>query len=281
MFDILSSRELGQYPLSIATSLAMESVTGIHPEINRDTVLLQGYDTLWLNTRTLFRNVRGAAQAVSGFEKVTPEEYAEVMINEIESIIDITSNNTNGKTKVMLYYSNYAKVEHMHKHAQVRKDNTDIQKAYTALSKRVHSALFKLIRDMELPFTGVDDIVDSKMPSKNLFLTNYAYDLLAHNSLFGVTLLESHTGAVKPKAMWHTKFVDGKSLPMIPFNRLFMQIFGDKETFKPMDKKLRNDIIEIAKKYRWNNSTTKSMIDYGIRSMKNHYAVDVIRDMRH
>ena len=281
MFDVLSSRELGQYPLSIATSLAMESVTGIHPEINRDTVLLQNYDTLWLNTRTLFRNVRGAAQGVSGFEKVTPEEYAEVMINEIESIIDITSNNTNGKTKVMLYYSNYAKVEHMHKHAQVRKDNTDIQKAYTALSKKVHSALFKLIRDMGLPFTGVDDIVDSKTPSKNLFLTNYAYDLLAHNSLFGVTLLESHTGAVKPKAMWHTKFVDGKSLPMIPFNRLFMQIFGDKETFKPMDKKLRNDIIEIAKKYRWNNSTTASMIDYGIRSMKNHYAVDVIRDMRH
>lgn len=281
MFDTLSSREVGQYPLSIATSLALEMATGIHPEFKDSSIPLKSYDTLWLNTRTLFRNLRGSAQGVSGFDKISASEYAEVLYTEIESIMDIVAESTESRTKVMLYYSNYAKVESMHRHAHVRKDNTDIQKAYTALSKKVHSALFKMILDGKLPFTGVDDLVESRTPSKNLFLTNYAYDLLAHNSLFNVTLLESHTGAIKQRPLWHTKFIDGRGLPMIPFNRLFLQVFGDKETFKPMDKKLRDAIVEVAKKYRWDSTTTKSKIDYGLSTLNNHYAQDILRDMKH
>lgn len=281
MFDTLSSREVGQYSISIATSLALEMVTGIHPDAKSNDVTLKNYDTLWLNTRTLFRNLRGSAQGVSGFDKITPDEYAEVLFNEIEQIVDLVESATNGRTKIMLYYSNYAKVESMHKHAIVRKDNTDIQKAYTLLSRKVHLILFQLIKDSGLPFTGVDDLIENRTPSKNLFLTNYAYDLLANNALFSVTLLESHTGAVKPKSMWHTKYLEGRSLPMIPFNRLFLQVFGDKETFKPMNKKLRDEIVEIAKKYRWDSTTTKSKIDYGLSMLKNHYAQDVLRNMKH
>jgi hypothetical protein len=55
--EILAGREMGQLPVSIGTSLALESVTGILPEHETDDPDIHKFDSLWVNVRTLFRNI--------------------------------------------------------------------------------------------------------------------------------------------------------------------------------------------------------------------------------
>jgi len=274
LYDPLSYREVGKYPISIGTSLAIESACGINEE-GKQYNHVADYDCLWLNIRTLLRNLLGAIPSDS--PTLPAQQYAEALLFEIDTITHAVQDASHGRCRVMCYYSNYSEVERKHPGAGIRVYTTAKQKASFALSKEVLLKLFKLIKDHQVPFLGINDLISGQSFQKNLILTNYAYDLLANSPTFGLTLLESHTGAVKTKALWHTKYLDGRNLPMIPFNRLFLQVFGDKETFRPMDPKLRKEIIEIATKYKWNSSTTTSMINYGIGQLKNHYARDILR----
>jgi hypothetical protein len=279
LFDPLSYREVGKYPISIGTSLAIESITGIHDDRLGKVDVLE-YDCLWLNIRTLLRNMLGAMKSVSG---PTPgaSDYAESLVSEIESITQTVSEVSINKCRVMCYYSNYSEVERKHKGAVVRVFTTDKQKETFRTSKEILLKLFQKIKERNIPFIGINDLITGQPPSKNLILTHYAYDLLANSSNFKLTLVESHTGAVKSKALWHTKYLDGKNLPMIPFNRLFLQVFGDKETFRPMDHKLRKEIVDTATQYRWNSNTSMSMINYSLSQLKNPFAKDFLKSLAH
>ena len=62
--DLMSSRTIGQFPLSIATSLAMEAAFGIYPDRPETKEPILKYDTLWVNVRTIFRNIMPSAFSV-------------------------------------------------------------------------------------------------------------------------------------------------------------------------------------------------------------------------
>lgn len=279
LYDSLSYREVGKYPISIGTSLAIESITGIHDEHLGKVDVIE-YDCLWLNLRTLLRNLLGAMKSVDG-PTPSARDCAEALVSEIETITQTVSDVSINRCKVMCYYSNYSEVDRKHKGATTRVFNTTKQKETFNVSKEILMKLFQMIKDRNIPFMGINDLITGQAPSKNLILTHYAYDLLANSANFKLTLVESHTGAVKGKALWHTKYLDGRNLPMIPFNRLFLQVFGDKETFRPMDPKMRKEIVDIATKYRWNSNTSMSMVMYGISQMKNHFAQDFLKNLAH
>ncbi len=274
-FSEITNREVGLLQLSIASSLAIESFCGLTPPKGETVAynVSEQFDTLWINLRTLFRNYLGA---INDGRRPHHTAVAKDLIEEIFLITQIVAEYSGNRCSVMCYFSNYSDVERKHQGAVVRAMSTEKQKEIHTFALRVFSELFKRIKKHNIPFMGINDLITKWGFVNNAILTHYAYDLLAHSVTFRLTLLESHTGALKSKALWHTKYLDGKNLPMIPFTRQFLQIFGDKETFRPFDPKVRKDIIEIATKYKWNSNTSKSMIHYGLGSMKNKYALDII-----
>ena len=281
--DVLANRTVSAYPLSIGTSLFLESLSdGPDPTYDPLRVVpkktdITKYDELWINLYTLFRNILGAIDK-DGFNKVTPLAIKEVLEFEVELIKNLISSISYGKTKAIFYASDYAGLERKYPHSRLRNDTTEKQKIYTALLVNSVNLFFK-------DQTKSDHLQHFKLElnpkeSKNaLIVTSYAIDLLCYKNFKNLDLLESHTGNCLNVALWHSKFFDGKNLVRIPFNNYFLQIFGDKSTFHPWPKNIRDEIITIAEKYKWVYNTSKDRIIMGIENIKDGYTIATIKEM--
>lgn len=278
--DAIAARAVGAYPLSIATSLAVESACGEHPDIPVSRAPILDYPELWINIRTLFRNLMGALDKNTAASVMSPQ-LATAVAEEMELISSIIRDHTNGRSHVRYYISNYQFNPLKIQHGVLRMDNTAKQKEYTAIQTQT----MDIILDWNKEATGLNKIMvfDLKLKPDGLpramIITHYAYDLLSHSAFSRLTLLESHTGAVKERAQWYTKYENGRDLAMIPFREDFIQVFGDKESFRPGDPKLRRELVEIATKYHWSAITTKDKIVYGINQIQNPYFKEVLRDI--
>lgn len=279
--DILNNRTTGHFPVSIATSLAIEGAFGIHPDHPVLKAPILKYNSLWINCRTLFRNLIGSLEKDS-IDKITVRELTIVLNEEMSFIRNIISEMTNNTVGVVFYYPNYNKIEFSFKYGVVRMDNTDRQKELTTLHNQTIKNLLDKDKDDKIHGIKIFNISLSTNGDSNveaLLISHYAIDLLSANEFKKLSLLESHTGVIKEKAMWYTKFYNGAELNQIPFIKCFLIIFGDDTTFRPYARSLRMDILEVAKKYNWSSVSTRAKIIYGISSMKNPYAREVLLDM--
>jgi hypothetical protein len=159
-------------------------------------------------------------------------------------------------------------------------DNTPAQKEHRALSNNTFKILFEeqdkeKTHDIKL----FDILIKTEQKVNALLLTNYPIDLLCHKEFLQLDLLESHTGKIKGKNQWYTKFYQGENLSNIPLTSYFMRVFGDKETWRPMAIQIRKDIIDVAKKYNWSSVSTRDKIMYGIDSLKNPYFKEIMKEM--
>jgi hypothetical protein len=269
-------RTTGQFPISVATSLAIEAALGIYPERPEDPAPILQYEEFWINLRTLFRNLHGSFDKGVA-ETVSIATYAEAINDEMTQIHEIITGKTNGLTKVIYYISDYTDIDKKYPYAVTRRDNTTRQKLFTSMLKDTMDKLLKMhpegnIRKVRLK-------LKPEHKTKAMILTHIAFDLVSYLDFKELTLLESHTGAIKSRSSWFSKYYEGKTLSMIPFREDFLQVFGDNEFFRPADKKLRQEIVDLAVKYRWSAVTTDEKINYGIQQIKNPYALEVLRSM--
>lgn len=279
---LTSNRTLGQFPLSIATSLAIEAAFGIYPDRPETKEPILKYNTLWINIRTLFRNTLGAMEKGDA-GRVQPPMLAITLSEEMTFIRDIIKERTNNSVNVVFYYSNYSNIETHFKHSVIGMDNTDKQKEYTLLHNQTIEILFENnkkehIHDIRLfkLFLTEHSISNSDVA----IITHYAIDLLSAHIFKKLTLLESHTGHFKDKVLWYTKFNgDTKELNQIPFNKCFITVFGDDVTFRPFALKTRVNILELAKKYNWTAITTIDKLRYCIGQLKNPYEKEILLSM--
>jgi hypothetical protein len=275
----IAQRTIGQYPLSIATSLALEGLAGIHEDHPESPAPILKYEQLWVNMRTLFRNFMGSLEK-SLAEMMDAGEAAITISEEMKYVEDIVRE-LNPNCKVMFYMSNYSGMESKYPKAVIRMDTTSRQKVFRSVANACLKELIDKHKGEENFFVYQRKLekADEGM-HRAAILTHYAYDLLSAHLFKRLDLIESHTGIVKGKALWYTKYYQGKDLVMIPFREDMMQIFGDNETFHPMDIRLRRGIIETANKYNWTQLTTTDRIRLTLEmGMKNHYAWDVIKEL--
>ena len=278
----LADRTLGQYPLSIATSLALESANGIHPEIPVTRPPIDAYDELWINVRTLFRNLLGALDTQSA-KSVSADQLCDALKDELGLIVELIATQTNSRVKVVYYISDYAGIEAKYRHAVIRRDSTDKQRQYTALLTATFDRLLKevepgSIRLFPLKLKRPEHDGVTSLP-KALIVTHIAYDLFSYRIFSKLDLLESHTGKIKDRSLWYTKYYSGKELSMIPFREDLVQVFGDNETFRTFDPAVRRELIEIATKYKWSAVTTYAKIHYGVSTMKNPYSRAIVLEI--
>jgi hypothetical protein len=275
----IAEREVGQYPLSVATSLALEGATGIHPDIPIRKAPLLDYGEFWVNLRTLFRNFMGALhkEAAGG---VSPQQIDDAIRDEMEQIKRIVADVTSNRCKVVFYVSNYANMQQKYPHAKLRVERTDKQMEYMELKRQTLQSLLKSLEQQ-----GGEDIrvftlkLFPQQQNKTLILTHFAYDLLSYKAFLSLDLVESNTGAIKKRALWYTKYQGGRELSMIPFREDFLQVFGDSRTFFPMPIRIRKAVIELAEKHHWSQVTTDEKIRMNIGHMKDQEVRKILEEL--
>lgn len=268
----LGERALGTYPLSIATSLAIEGAMGVHPDRPVNSSILRDYSELWINVRTLFRNYFNAVTK-DFYYLFTQQQHLETFLQEIEFLKNVIRDVTSGSVKLVLYHSEYSNIERLFKKPLMRTDSTDNQIKYT---KSLSEMIIGVVNDNQ-------EIIRTKqllerLDKKTLMITHFPIDLFV-KTYSVLDLLESHTGVIKKKQSWHTKYVNGKHYPQIPFRMDFLSIFGDNDMFRPNLMVYRKAIIGLSEKYNWSHVTTRDKILYGIDSLTDKFLAANLREM--
>ena len=294
LVEALYDRAISTYPISVGTSLALESISsGDYPPIDPERKIPQqinisNYDEMWINLHTLFRNFIRSMERVY-VPRLAADEVLQVLLEEMDIINEVINTASFSNTKVIYYACTYASLNSpiLYKFSRLRVDTTDMQKFLTKLFTDTVKALMKTQKeskelekfdirylDSELK-KPIKDVITIK--NKGLIITHKAFDLLSHSNFSVLDLLESHTGVLKHREMWYTKFYQGKELSRIPFCNGMLQVFGDSETFAPMDIKLRRDVIELAEKQQWTQVTTREKMRDNINRLKNPFFIEVLK----
>jgi hypothetical protein len=271
---ILADRVMGRYPLSIATSLAIEGAIGEHDQHPTGKNELILYDEIWVNIKTIFRNLYNAVdrELVTTVPHNTFYEQIEVETDQFQRVIE---SETKGQMRVVFYVSDYAGMEREYPHAHLRGDTTPLQKTYTA---SMISSLAPYVRNHQHDLKTFKLKISGLPSSKSMILTHYALDLTSKD-FRNTVLLESHTGTIKHRHQLYTKYLNGSTIPTIPFNEGFLQVMGDKEHFRPWSIASRKTILDLADEYKWSQATSKDKLLYSINSLKDHYLRDLLRQV--
>lgn len=247
----------GQYPVSIGTSLALETLFGINENVKPTNPLpYTQYDNLFINIRTLVRNLYGA---VSKELKVqwTAQHYLKKVLEELRDIPTVIADQSHEKLSVIYYFSEFTSLEREYPHALIKKANPG--NLYDNVEQYVIDQIKRLTKQGKINAM----ICDVKVPipdERNLILTHFPLDLVPYVSARNLDLLESHTGAIKNRHKWYTK-LKGKDMERIPFSRKTIQIFGDGRTFTGVTPKGKKMVMDFSVENRWNQTTTDRVID--------------------
>lgn len=286
----IASRATSAFAVSVGTSLGLESIfqsdqPSIDPtrEIPQKVNILD-YQEFFINVSTLFRNMMGSLPK-EGAQGVISPDLKDALINEIAYIKALVDFHSSGKTNVVFYVCNYKKIESMQSNfITIRQDNTVNQKIYRALHNQAIAGVIKeigagddfRIYDSEVNVVplGKPSIVPFK--GKGLIMTHYAWDLGSYNKFTTLDLIESHSGKLKKRSEFYTKYYHGKDLPNIPFYKSMIPIWGDNEHFSPVHMKVRKAILEVAKQNNWTQLTTMAKIKDNLNNIKDKYLAEVI-----
>lgn len=279
----LDTRLVSAFPISLPTSFAFESIfPGRQPTYDLSRVIpvqvdIGNYQEMWINIYTLFRNLSGVMDKAT-FLVTSDEMIANAIFQEMEVIDSLLLNEGQGLCTAVYYACTYVDLYlgKVNKFVRARKDNTDYQKSMTIKYNNCLSYLDKLCQYKKFN-------TNIKGSGKNaLMLSHVPYDLLSYEDFNKLDLIESHTGVLKSRHLWYTKFYNlgEEDLRIIPYMKKTLLIFGDKVLIQPMDIRLRRQILQIAKDRQWTQVTTVSKIMFDINAeIKEPLVLDVIRSL--
>jgi hypothetical protein len=264
--DLLTKRTTSAIPVSIGTSLALESIFDGSQQpydparVIPNKVNVQNYQEIWININTLFRNITGAVEPEIALS-ASAQDYRDVILQEMDVINNLFQVEGNGTCRPRYYHITYAKLKKKtDQRIKFREDNTPSQKFY----------IRKIEEAIKLLMAATDQIVqfDSEINSPGhaklsaLILTHYPLDLLSAENFYRLDLIESHTGILKTKKDWNTKLypVPDRNMKILPYLKRFVLLFGDKVQIHPSDIRIRRQVLDIAIAKQWTPMTTESKV---------------------
>lgn len=272
-FDLLlTKRKKDNLPISVGTSLAIEALR----ENKR-------YDSIWINIRTLYRNILHSIEDKDERELFTApgnrKEAAAAIGRAISQETEIIKNYLNGRIDaIRLYCLGYTDLHKKFPNAKLKVPSTDIQKNYWGLMDAVVDFVLAEDYDQAIMWDKGSELEGEH--TRSVIVTNHAVDLLSRTKFKELRLLESHTGVIKSKSQWYTKLSDGKLLANIPFNRFTIQIFGDGPfQFERWGHKFRNEIIGLAQEYRWTPVTTLDRVKFCLSRMRDKFSGEMLKKL--
>lgn len=268
----LAERMVSAFPLSIGTSLAMESVfepmqKPFDPERKvPNKVNSADYDTCYINLQTLYRNLVGALDKQI-FNTANVNDLVATLLEEIGVIQGLFD--SEGQGCVAKFYH----AEHHDLHSMVnagrlvgvklREPNTDNQKFFHAQEQKCLKVL-DTFTDSILKFK---DSLEAASYERALVITHQPYDLIHYGKFKQIDLLESNTGVLKPRYAWGSKYhpLGDRDMSHLPFCRKLLMVFGDKTEIKPGSAGMRAQVYEVSKLKNWSPLTTLDKINLDLQ----------------
>lgn len=280
----LHGRTISGFPLSIGTGIAMETLFTPRQEVydpsrtSPSRITISSYQELWINVLTLIRNAYASCEP-SLVKTVTPMDMVEVIMQEIELIKDLLSNEGQGFTVPFFYFNDYKtlfkKDDRIFKR---REDKTELQKKVRFIYEKTKDIITR--QDETIKLLNLN--IKTQGAKKSLMFTHITADLLSYNFFEDLELLESHTGKVKKRIEWNTKYhaCGDDDLGRFPFCRQLLSCFGDSSLIVPIPLKARKEIIEVGKKLRWTPVTSPTKVAGDLSySLKDMLLASVIRSI--
>lgn len=276
----LESREKGAIDISIGTALGIQAACGIAEDgTKKISPPLLEYDRLLINIRTLFRNVYSLVDKTLRMS-VDYDSLITVMMSEVRVINAVIEQYVGSGVKVEYYACDYNHLTRFYRLARFKDVSTDLQKIYSVIENKAVELMFKQLREEGIKVYHFDTSLNVEERNKTLIITHLPVDLLSSTYFDKLDLLETHTGTIKKKTEWNTKLKNGKDTPRIPFDKMTIQMFGDSGgLFLPYPIKYRKALIDIAEKYKWTSTTTKSRIKLTVKSARIHDLEQIIHQM--
>lgn len=267
-YNPLDDRTTSTHPLSIGTSMLLESITrGTHAPYDNAVIVMNRiheYDSIAFNVHTLCRNILSSCRA-DKIESVNQQHLYEALRSEI---IYIAAALQPIFSLVEFYYCEYKNLSSVAKSKHPMLDNTDKQKKTTELIVKAVSAMIAVQAELaEHDLEKIKVYKNNYEPPKQkklLIVTAQPYNLIAIPRTMHCGLLESHTAKIKSRALWYTKLKGAKTLSWMPFNIATIQIFGDGAMFYPYPKSHRDYTISVGEYFKWDTHTTVDRIRLNI-----------------
>lgn len=287
---------LGPLGLSIATDLGICGALGL--VIDRDQSIdemtkqqikdqlhedghvypIHQFQTFMVNLLTLVRN------AYHSFPKdakddVTPQHVYETVMMDINTLDALLQTQAPNVEKIY-YINHYGDLLKRFPRAYLRTVKTDRQREEVRITEWVLNELTKgFTANKDSPFEVYKFHIHRPGFKKTLMLTHIPFDLLSYAKFNPLVLLESHTGTLKERPRWYTKFTN-RHTERVPFNQMTLQILGDGNNFLGLPpKKLQDYLINLAIQKQWTYMTTKDKIIADVRSLHDPIFEKLVRDM--
>jgi len=285
--SVLDNRDTTSFFISVGTGLMLETL--FEPSTNRiddsrvvEKIVVNDFKVHYYNIFTLIRNI---LHSVSNSELKRyllkdsngPSAVVEVLITELEIIKELYSN-TSCKPILFIptYKTVYSKVSNVINPADMN-------------DAKLHQHNFNLmcVKIFNLSHYNNIDIIkaDYKLPivsGNSLITTHYTFDLLNVLNNKRLFLLESHTGRLKDKSMFNTKYHNLGKLDktVFPFNEILLYILGDNTLIKPFKFKVRSELHKLAMDKKWTSFTSEAKIKTNIKtSMKDILDISTIKTL--
>lgn len=267
---LLYNRAIGEsLPVSIGTSLIVDGPKADPSRWNQ---------VVLINLLTLSRNIIQSVPAASQFD-LRSDDVTEVVLTEMD-ILRQSLNAYAPGVQVEFYLPDYKLIYLDFPMAKPRLFNTKNKQFVQQMMLDVRAKLKELIEEENkkrderkqepLPIRIMRGWKLDKDKRKTTILTSFPTDLLSQYQFPALTLLESHTGAVKSRREWNTKLNWHKKEDIVnmPFMKFTLQVFGDDVFFIQQNLKVKQWVVDMSKRDRWTPITTESTIRGSIGKIK-------------
>lgn len=238
------------FPVSIGTGLSLESLFNpVQPVYDNTREVPNKIDTsiynnYIFNISTLLRNMLNSIPSQELF--TTPKKN--ILDSLLEEIDWLTNFFQMSELNINFYINNYNYVKSTYKDKKVlRVAKTDKQLYLDSIYKYCLDNISK--EDDVKVFSN--DIKYNKEDTALIF-THVPWDLLSYKNFVKLDLLESHTGILKTRKNWNTKYYKmpgNRDMSFLPFiEYLLASVFGDNVMFQPAPLNFRIDLYNTLLK---------------------------------
>lgn len=277
----LAGREQGQFPISIGTSLAIESLTNLVPDRPKvSPVPITKIDALLINVRTLYRNMVGSLKAAVK-QDIVAADIADYLTQEMQQCVDAVTKISNGKVGVFFYLCTYPDLKREFPHARLINPTTPKQQ----IAKQLEDDTINLIKSNPTKY-GDPKIFDNYVRAgyfqndRVAMLTHLPLDLIDRHQFKEFYLLESNTGVLKPHRDFSSKFKVKPDNVFLPFSLFTLQVFGDGgKMFAPLETDVVKFVTELAQKNQWTHMTTPDKIKHNLTNSGNNQFVSFLKSL--
>lgn len=252
---ILTNREMSGFPLSIGTGLALEAIfapeqESLHEAPPTQLADVNTYSSYIFNVETLTRNLISSLK-YQDLIGVANKHFLSVIIEEVDYLSSFFEMNN---TRALFYVNSYKYFKDTYRD-KIRKPTTDKQ---LLISGIVEYVLKHIVRERTNVANFSKEISFGK-EERSLLLSHIPADLLSFRKFSTLDLLESHTGSIKHRRHWNTKYypIPKEDMTFLPFIEYLLTTFGDRHMFKPSPMKERTKVLEHMRKQGVNPLTSE------------------------